>query len=156
MLAAAEATDVQEDEIFGKDKRGDEMPDWASDREKRLAKIQEAMAALEADAKLAAEEERRIEAEKQQQRNAEGRKKPGKLAAPLALSALSTSAPARSLRRCVILRGPLPYSRVEVKTQAGPLPACCDNAGCPGLRDRRIIHVRTGAHHARRHSRELK
>ena len=41
------------------------------------------MAALEADAKLAAEEERRIEAEKQQQRNAEGRKKPGKPAAPL-------------------------------------------------------------------------
>ena len=83
MLAAAAAADVQEDEIFGKDKRGDEMPDWASDKEKRLAKIQEAMAALEADAKLAAEEERRIEAEKQQQRNAEGRKKPGKPAAPL-------------------------------------------------------------------------
>ena len=83
MLAAAEAADVQEDEIFGKDKRGDEMPDWASDKAKRLAKIQEAMAALKADAKLAAEEERRIEAEKQQQRNAEGRKKPGKPAAPL-------------------------------------------------------------------------
>ena len=83
MLAAAEAADVQEDEIFGKDKRGDEMPDWASDKAKRLAKIQEAMAALEAAAKLAAEEERRIEAEKQQQRNAEGRKKPGKPAAPI-------------------------------------------------------------------------
>src|SRR6202023_284870 len=81
MLAAAEAADAQEDEIFGKDKRGDEMPDWASDKEKRLAKIQEAMAALEVEAKLAAEEERRIEAEKQQQRNAEGRKKPGKPAA---------------------------------------------------------------------------
>jgi hypothetical protein len=26
MLAAAEAADVQEDEIFGKDKRGDEIP----------------------------------------------------------------------------------------------------------------------------------
>src|SRR4029078_3078701 len=74
--------DAQEDETFGKDKRGDEMPDWASDKEKRLAKIQEAMAALEAEAKLAAEEERRIEAEKEQQRNAEGRKKPGKPAAP--------------------------------------------------------------------------
>jgi hypothetical protein len=67
MLAAAETADVQEDEIFGKDKRGDEMPDWASDKAKRLAKIQEATAALEADAKLAAEEERRIEAEKQRQ-----------------------------------------------------------------------------------------
>ena len=67
---------------FGKDKRGDEMPDWAGDKAKRLAKIQEAMAALEADAKLAAEEERRIEAEKEKQRDAEGRKKPGKPAAP--------------------------------------------------------------------------
>ena len=34
MLAAAEAADAQEDETFGKDKRGDEMPDWASDKEK--------------------------------------------------------------------------------------------------------------------------
>ena len=40
------------------------------------------MAALEAEARLAAEEERRIEAEKEQQRQAEGRKKPGKPAAP--------------------------------------------------------------------------
>src|SRR6267143_903871 len=81
MLAAAEAADTQEDETFGKDKRGDEMPDWAGDKQKRLAKIQQAMAALEADARLAAEEERRIEAEKEQQRQAEGRKKPGKPAA---------------------------------------------------------------------------
>src|SRR5674476_560897 len=82
MLAAAEAADAEEDETSGKDKRGDEMPDWAGDKQKRLAKIQQAMAALEADAKLAAEEERRIEAKKQQQRQAEGRKKPGKPAAP--------------------------------------------------------------------------
>ena len=82
MLAAAEAADAEEDETFGKDKRGDEMPDWAGDKQKRLAKIQQAMAALEADARLAAAEERRIEAEKEQQRQAEGRKKPGKPAAP--------------------------------------------------------------------------
>src|SRR5258708_40116317 len=82
MLAAAEAADSEEDETFGNDKRGDEMPDWVGDKQKRLAKIQQAMAALEADAKLEAEEERRIEGEKQQQRQAEGRKKPGKPAAP--------------------------------------------------------------------------
>src|SRR5712672_3366351 len=82
MLAAAEAADCEEDETFGKDKRGDELPDWTGDKQKRLAKIQQAMAALEADARLAAEEERRIEAEKEQQRQAEGRKKPGKPAAP--------------------------------------------------------------------------
>src|ERR1700740_924533 len=64
------------------DKRGDELPDWVGDKQKRLAKIQQAMAALEADAKLAAEEERRLKAEKEQQRQAEGRKKPGKPAAP--------------------------------------------------------------------------
>src|SRR5258707_5424871 len=79
MLAAAEAADCEEDETFGKDKRGDEMPDWAGDKQKRLAKIQQA---LEADAKLAAEEERRIAAEKEQQRQAEGRKKPVNPAAP--------------------------------------------------------------------------
>src|SRR6266446_1094852 len=82
MLAAAEAADAREDETFGKDKRGDEMPDWAGDKQKRLAKIQQAMAALEADARLAAAEARRIEAEKERQRQAEGRKKPGKPAAP--------------------------------------------------------------------------
>src|ERR1700736_4081788 len=82
MLAAAEAADSEEDETFGQDKRGDEMPDWAGDKQKRLAKIQQAMAALEADARLAAAEERRIEAEKEQQRQAEGRKKPGKPATP--------------------------------------------------------------------------
>jgi hypothetical protein len=32
MLAAAEAADAEEDETFGKDKRGDELPDWAGDR----------------------------------------------------------------------------------------------------------------------------
>ena len=66
MLAAAEAADAQEDETFGKDKRGDEMPDWVGDKEKRLVKIQQAMAALEADARLAAEEERRIDVYKRQ------------------------------------------------------------------------------------------
>src|SRR5260370_3666347 len=82
MVAAAEAADAKEDESFGKDKRGDDLPDWAGDKAKRLAKIQQAMAALEADDRLAAEEERRIEAEKEQQRQAKGRKKPGKPAAP--------------------------------------------------------------------------
>jgi hypothetical protein len=51
---AAQAADAGEDETFGQDKRGDEMPDWAGDKQKRLAKIQQAMAALEAEARLAA------------------------------------------------------------------------------------------------------
>src|ERR1700753_821593 len=36
MLAAAEAADAQEDETFGQDKRGDEMPDWVRGKQKRL------------------------------------------------------------------------------------------------------------------------
>src|ERR1700742_811158 len=81
-LKAAEAADAEEDKLHGKTKRGDELPDWVADKAKRLGKVRQAMAALEADARLAAEEERRIEAEKEQQRQAEGRKKPGKPAAP--------------------------------------------------------------------------
>ena len=33
----------------GKDKRGDELPDWTGDKQKRLAKIQQAMAARASD-----------------------------------------------------------------------------------------------------------
>ena len=80
-LAAAEAADAEEDKLHGA-KRGDELPKWVADKQKRIAKIREAKAALEAEAKAAAEDERRIEAEKQAQRDAEGRKKPGKPAAP--------------------------------------------------------------------------
>ena len=81
-LAAAEAADAEEDKAFGTDKRGDELPDWVADKEKRLAKIREAKAALEAEAEAAAEEERRIEAEKEKQRQAEGRKRTGKKPKP--------------------------------------------------------------------------
>jgi len=89
-LAAAEASDAEEDQAFGADKRGmleaclrhDEMPDWVADKERRLAKIREAKAALEAEAQAAAEEEARAEAEAEEQRQAEGKKKPGKKTQP--------------------------------------------------------------------------
>jgi hypothetical protein len=55
-LKAAEAADTEEDKLFG-DKRGDEMPDWVADKQKRLEKIRAAKAELEAEAKAAAEEE---------------------------------------------------------------------------------------------------
>jgi transposase len=80
-LAAAEAADAEEDTRHGA-KRGDELPAWAADKNKRIKKIAEAREALEADAKAAADEARRIEAEKEKVRQAEGRKKPGKPAAP--------------------------------------------------------------------------
>jgi transposase len=57
-LAAAETADAEEDKAFGADKRGDELPDWVASKQKRLAKIREAKAALEAAAKAKAEAEK--------------------------------------------------------------------------------------------------
>src|SRR6202451_2371798 len=53
MLAAAEAADAQEDETFGKDKRGDELPDWVGDKQKRLAESQQGQGGVEAQGELA-------------------------------------------------------------------------------------------------------
>ena len=80
-LAAAEAADTEEDARHGS-KRGDELPDWIADKKKRLAKIREAKAALEAEAKAAAEEETRRRAEAEKKRKAEGRKRNGPPPAP--------------------------------------------------------------------------
>ena len=77
-LAAAEAADAEEDKAFGKDKRGDEMPAWIADKEKRLAKIREAKAALEAEAAAKAKVKAEQEAE-------EKRKKGGKKRGPAQL-----------------------------------------------------------------------
>ncbi len=60
MLADAEATDRAEDERYGPDRRGDELPDEPARRESRLAAIREAKAALEAEE---AERERARQAE---------------------------------------------------------------------------------------------
>jgi hypothetical protein len=80
-LKAAEAADAQEDKLYG-DKRGDEMPDWVADKQKRLAKIRAAKAELEAQAKAAAEEEMRRRERAEEERRAQGRKKSGKPPAP--------------------------------------------------------------------------
>ena len=53
-LKAAEAADAAEDKAFGTDTRGDGMPDWVADKRARLAKIREAKAELEAEAKTRA------------------------------------------------------------------------------------------------------
>ena len=50
----AEATDAAEDEQFGAHRRGDELPEWVANQQRRRAKIREAMAALEAEAQAAA------------------------------------------------------------------------------------------------------
>jgi transposase len=53
-LEQAAASDAAEDEALGEQRRGDELPEWVVNKQRRQAKIQEAMAALEADAAIAA------------------------------------------------------------------------------------------------------
>ena len=64
LLRRAQETDEEEDKRYGKDRRGDELPEELAFREGRLEKKREAMAALEAEAAAQAEQ-------------AEGRERPG-------------------------------------------------------------------------------
>jgi transposase len=52
LFRKAEAVDEDEDQRYGKDKRGDKLPKELAFRESRLKKIREARAALEAEARL--------------------------------------------------------------------------------------------------------
>jgi hypothetical protein len=51
ILAEAEATDLAEDEEFGEDRRGDEVPPELARRETRIAKMRTAKEAIEAEAR---------------------------------------------------------------------------------------------------------
>ena len=55
LLRLAQEVEGEEDRRYGRDKRGDELPEELAFREGRLEKIREAMAALEAEAQAAAE-----------------------------------------------------------------------------------------------------
>lgn len=78
LLEEAARVDAEEDGKYGKGKRGDELPGELARRETRLAKIREATAALEREAREQAEEEKaRVEArlkERQKQEAERGRK----------------------------------------------------------------------------------
>jgi transposase len=64
LLAQAEATDQTEDQTYGRDSRGESLPEELARRQTRLKRIQEAKAALEAEAR---EQARAEEAERQEQ-----------------------------------------------------------------------------------------
>jgi transposase len=76
-LEAAEASDAEEDKLYG-EKRGGELPDWVTNKQKRLKKIRQAKAALEA----AAEAQSKARAEAQDKRIAKGGRKSGKAPSP--------------------------------------------------------------------------
>src|SRR5258705_874020 len=71
-LSTAETADAEEDKLHGRDKTGEEMPDWVADKQRRAEKIREAKAELEAEAKAAAEAKLKAEAEAAEKREAEG------------------------------------------------------------------------------------
>jgi hypothetical protein len=82
LLEEAARVDAEEDGKYGKGKRGDELPAELQRRETRLAKIREAKAALEREARTQAEAEKaRVEArvkEREQQEAERGRKLGGR------------------------------------------------------------------------------
>jgi len=81
-MSAAGTADAKEDKAFGRDKSGEEMPDWVANKKRRAEKIRAARAELEAEAKALAEAKAKAQAEAEEKRKAEGRKKSGRLAAP--------------------------------------------------------------------------
>jgi hypothetical protein len=79
LLSKAESTDAAEDELHGREARGDELPAELARRESRLAKIQEARKALEEQALAAAQaEEARRQAEEDARRAAGETSRPRK------------------------------------------------------------------------------
>jgi hypothetical protein len=81
-LSAAEAADAEEDKLYGRDKTGEEMPDWVADKQRRAEKIRQAKAELEAEAKAVAEAKLKAQAEAAEKQESEGRRKGGRSAAP--------------------------------------------------------------------------
>jgi transposase len=74
-LSAAEAADAEEDKLYGRDKTGEEMPDWVADKQRRAQKIRQAKAELEAEAKAVAEAKLKAQAEAAEKQESEGRRK---------------------------------------------------------------------------------
>src|ERR1700757_4240331 len=72
-LSAAEAADAEEDKLYGRDKTGEEMPDWVADKQRRAEKIRQAKAELEAEAKAAGEAQLKERAAAEAKREAGGR-----------------------------------------------------------------------------------
>jgi len=68
-LARAEAEDEAEDQEFGSDRRGDELPEWVKDKQERLRRIRAAKQAMEKEAREASEAGETGEPSPKSQRN---------------------------------------------------------------------------------------
>lgn len=78
LLCEAQAVDDAEDAIYGKGKRGDELPEDLRSKQGRVKKIKEAMKSLEAESKAKADAKRREIRLKEQSLEKEGKKRKGK------------------------------------------------------------------------------
>ncbi|MEA3303750.1 MAG: transposase [Pseudomonadota bacterium] len=78
MLAEAEAKDAEDDTAFGKDRRGDELPEDLRTREGRFKRLQECKARLEEERIAAEESQRKKIEERKREENETGRKKRGR------------------------------------------------------------------------------
>jgi len=100
LLAQAAARDAAEDREYGKGRRGDELPAELARRESRLAKIREAKAALEAEAREEAEQDaaaaRAKVAERERQERDTGKRPGGR---PPAVPDPETAVPAPTAQR---------------------------------------------------------
>jgi len=85
-LDEAERIDAEEDKLYGKGKRGDELPEKFRDPKTRRANIQKALRELEARKKAAAEKKRAEIAEKEEKKREKerqtGKKQPGRKTKP--------------------------------------------------------------------------
>ena len=77
LLAQGQSQDEAEDAEYGPDRRGDEVSEELAFREKRLAKIREAKAALEQEARERAEARKANRSKKEAQAAASGKSLPG-------------------------------------------------------------------------------
>lgn len=83
ILEEAERIDREEDEKYGPDRRGDELPEGLRTREERLRKLKEARARLEArEAEMKERQAKRIR-EREEEEKARGRKRPGRKLKPV-------------------------------------------------------------------------
>jgi transposase len=74
LLAEAQRIDDEEDALYGKGKRGDELPEELRERESRLARIRELKADMEREARQAAEKKAAENKSKQEQAEKQGKK----------------------------------------------------------------------------------
>lgn len=74
LLAEAQRIDDEEDALYGKGKRGDELPEELRERESRLARIRELKADMEREARQAAEKKAAENKRKQEQAEKQGKK----------------------------------------------------------------------------------